>query len=291
MIIHKTSHKGVLFRIAVSVIALVILWAVSYGGYIYVSDQIAVSSQKQAENRNETALKAAIVAREARKKEPVYITLPGAKQIRAIVEDYSLDSSLWALASKSHAISIKYTPAGLKIPNVATRTDKSDDERSVRSIIDKPLQDMFTAASNAGYQLMIGSGYRSAALQQVYLDSAIASVGFVAANNSIALPGQSEHQTGLAVDISTVSRNCYLDTCFADTSDGKWLENNSFKYGFILRYPKDKETITGYQYEPWHFRYVGVDLATALYESGLTLDEAWTYLVKADDTLKRNGAI
>jgi D-alanyl-D-alanine carboxypeptidase len=121
--------------------------------------------------------------------------------------------------------------------------------------------------------------------------SLAASVGETVANQSIARPGQSEHQTGLAVDISTVSRNCYLQECFADTSDGQWLANNSYKYGFILRFPEDKVAITGYQYEPWHFRYVGVDLATALYESGLTLDEAWPYLEKALTTLKSNGAI
>jgi D-alanyl-D-alanine carboxypeptidase len=138
---------------------------------------------------------------------------------------------------------------------------------------------------------MIGSGYRPASLQKIYFDSYASSAGIEAANQYVAYPGQSEHQTGLAVDITTVSRNCYLTECFADTSDGQWLANNSYKYGFTLRYPKGKESITGYQYEPWHFRYVGIDLATALYESELTLDEAWQYLQEANDTLRSNGAI
>ena len=287
----KTNRKSTIFKIIFGAVLIIIIESVSYGAYIYVSNQNDIQSARQSEISRQIAITSAKAAKEVRKKQPVYITLPGAKTIRAIVEDYSSPSSTWAIVSKTHSISVDYIPDALKIPDVTTRTDKSDAERSVRSIINQPLVDMFTAASNAGYQLMIGSGYRSAAQQKIYLDSAIASVGFEAANNSIALPGQSEHQTGLAADISTVSRNCYLDTCFADTSDGQWLVNNSYKYGFILRYPSGKESITGYQYEPWHFRYVGIDLATALHESGLTLDEAWTYLEKADATLKSNGAI
>jgi zinc D-Ala-D-Ala carboxypeptidase len=171
------------------------------------------------------------------------------------------------------------------------RSDKSDSEKSVRPELNEPLVKMFGAAEEAGYSLIIGSGYRSAALQQTYLNSAINSIGLEAANQAIALPGQSEHQTGLAVDISSASLGCYLDECFSGTDDGKWLSSNSYKYGFILRYPKGKETITGYQYEPWHFRYVGIELATALFESNLTLDEAWPYILEARNKLHENGAI
>jgi zinc D-Ala-D-Ala carboxypeptidase len=79
--------------------------------------------------------------------------------------------------------------------------------------------------------------------------------------------GHSEHQTGLAVDIND------LEETFADTPEGRWLANNSYRYGFIMRYPKGKEFITGYDYEPWHFRYVGTELADHIYQSGLTYDE------------------
>jgi len=286
------SHKNGLFsKITTLFATFLVIGVVSYAGYLYISDQDSNYSNQLATIFRQIAVKSAESAREAKRKQPVYITLPDAKTIRAIVEDYSKDSSTWALVSKTHAISVDYIPTDLKIPNVATRTDKSDAERSVRAIIEKPLVNLFSAASSAGYQLMIGSGYRSAALQKVYFDSLAASVGAVAANQAIAMPGQSEHQTGLAVDISTVARNCYLDNCFGQTSDGLWLANNAHKFGFTLRYPSGKESITGYQYESWHFRYVGVDLATALHESDLTLDEAWPYLVKADATLKQNGAI
>lgn len=228
---------------------------------------------------------------EAIKKRPVYIELPGADKIQAIVDDYESTTSIWSLVNKTHALAVDYIPNNLKIPDVSTRTDKSTDERSVRADIEPALIEMFTAAKEYGYDLMIGSGYRSATQQAIYFNSLASAIGETAANISIAYPGQSEHQTGLATDISYVSRECYLDDCFAYTNGGEWLANNSYKYGFILRYPSGKEDITGYRYESWHFRYVGVDLATALYQSKLTLDEAWPYMLEALNTLKQHRAI
>jgi len=291
MIVDEHVNKKIMLKIMIGLTGLSFLIIASYGGFTYIGIKQYIQQTEYSTSNQLLAAKAARSAREAKKKEPVYITLPGAKQIRALVDDYSSPSSIWALANKTHVLPIDYIPNSLKIPNVSTRTDKSNDERSVRSELETPLIDMFAAANAYSYQLMIGSGYRSAALQKIYYDSLASSVGETAANQAIALPGQSEHQTGLAVDISTISRNCYLDNCFADTSDGKWLVENSYKFGFILRYPEDKVAITGYQYESWHFRYVGIDLATALHDSKLTLDEAWPYLEKAEITLKNNGAL
>ena len=291
MFIKKPARKTVPIRITIAIIILAIIGFASFEGYTYINTQFTIQNDKQAEITRQISIKTAESAKLAKKREVVLITLPGAQPIKAIVEDYLSPSSIWAIVSKTHSISTDYIPSPIKIPNVATRTDKSTDERSVRSDIETPLINMFAAASTAGYQLMIGSGYRSAALQAMYFNNLAISVGDETANQAIARPGQSEHQTGLAIDISTVSRQCYLDNCFADTGDGQWLVNNAYKYGFNLRYPKGKETITGYQYEPWHFRYVGIDLATALYESNLTLDETWIYLEKADAILRDNGAI
>lgn len=287
----KRPKKSKLLVLIITCLVLITTFGIaSFGFYSYYDVQIIVKQGEQIKAASDLANKAA-AAKEAKRKEPVYINLPGASKIRAIVDDYAQTGSIWSIVSKTYSIPVDYVPATIKIPAVPTRTDKSIDERSARSDIETPLIDMFTAASAAGYQLMIGSGYRSADLQAIYFNSLARSVGEETANQSIASPGQSEHQTGLAVDLTTVSRECYLTDCFADTGDGLWLANNSYKYGFILRYPKGKESITGYRYEPWHFRYVGIDLATALYESGLTLDEAWSYLEAADITLKTNGAI
>ena len=91
------------------------------------------------------------------------------------------------------------------------------------------------------------------------------------------MPGHSEHQSGLAMDVSTISIHNRLDVVFRATPEGRWLEKNSWKYGYIIRYPEDKSHITGYAYEPWHIRYVGIDLAKELTEKNLTLEEYYNY--------------
>jgi D-alanyl-D-alanine carboxypeptidase len=283
----RPKHRKVVSNVFISAIFSVVIGAATFQACLFIhNQQIATDRNAKIQQAKKEA-----DAKEAKRKEPVYIKLPGAKPIKALVGDYSKPDSIWTIVSKSHPISVDYVPSGLKIPDVATRPDKSKDEQSLRSDIGTPLKNMFDAASAAGHDLMIGSGYRSAALQKVYFDNLAATAGEAAANQAIAYPGQSEHQTGLALDISTLSKECYLDDCFATTADGLWLADNSYKYGFILRYPKGSESITEYEYEPWHFRYVGVDLATALHESNLTLDQAWPYLQKADATLHKNGAI
>lgn len=278
-------------KLAIISVILVLLGFGLFYGYIYINQQIEISQARLAEEKRIAEKKAIADALEVKRNEPVYINLPNANQIRAIVDDYDAATSIWKLVGKTNPISIDYVPSNLIVPGVATRTDKSIDEQSVRADIEQPLKDLFGAAANASNQLMIGSGYRPASLQTLYFNSAANAYGEEAASQSIARPGQSEHQLGLAVDLTTTSRECYLEACFGDTADGKWLENNSYKFGFILRYPSDKVAVTGYQYEPWHFRYVGVDLATALHDSGLTLDEAWPYIQTALTTLRNNGAV
>lgn len=220
----------------------------------------------------------------------VYIQLPGATKIKALIDDYNLTGSIWMLVNKSRPISTDYAPS-YSIPDVLTNQNKNSDERSTRTDIQLHIKNLFDDAASAGYNLMIGSGYRSADLQAYYYNSSVSAYGEEVANQSTAKPGQSEHQTGLAIDIATSDQRCYIETCFKDTAEGQWLAENSYKYGFIMRYPSGKESITGYEYEPWHFRYVGIDLATALHQSGLTLDEAWSYLQTARQALIDNGSI
>jgi D-alanyl-D-alanine carboxypeptidase len=228
---------------------------------------------------------------EQKKKEPVYITLPGAEKIRAPAENYEDPTNVWTLVNKERAIPVDYVPPELINTALPTRTNSTPNEKKVRNTIEQPLTKMFAAAQKDGHDLMIGSAYRSADTQEQLFDTYVARVGYDQANRYSAHPGHSEHQTGLAADISTVSQACYLAECFIDTADGQWLADNAYKYGFTLRYPKGKEAITGYNFEPWHYRYVGIDLATALHTSGLTLDQAWPYLQTALKTLRDNRAI
>lgn len=283
----KQHHFGRLTALLVGVAAL----AAGFLAWYWYTSSAEIARDEQALTALMQQVDTRIAEIEAKKNEPVYITLKGADSIRALVEDYNDPSSLWAMANKQRSLPMNYKPADLKIPNVPTRTDKSDEERSVRGDVTGPLKKLFDAAEKDGHKLMIGSAYRSASLQTFYFNSYVASSGLEAANQYSAKPGQSEHQLGLSVDISTLSQQCYLSECFTSTPDGQWLARNAYKYGFHLRYPLGKEAITGYNFEPWHYRYVGVDLATALYQSGLTLEEAWPSLQTALTTLKENRAL
>lgn len=129
------------------------------------------------------------------------------------------------------------------------------------------FEKMAADAYAEGLKLWVQSGYRSYSFQKDLYNRYVASDGQAAADTYSARPGHSEHQSGLAFDLNTISDS------FADTAEGQWVAENCHKYGFIVRYPKFKEHITGYKYEPWHLRYLGVETATAVYESGLCLEE------------------
>lgn len=123
------------------------------------------------------------------------------------------------------------------------------------------------AASTQGHQLRIGNDWRSYQTQRNMYDSAAAWQGREAADSRYARPGHSEHQAGLALDL-----DCGCPDIGA-RADGRWVAANAHHYGFIVRYPEGKTHLTGYMYEPWHLRYVGIELATILYDSDLTLEE------------------
>ena len=134
---------------------------------------------------------------------------------------------------------------------------------------------LFAAAeAEAGLRLQAQSAYRSYNVQVRVYNGIVASRGQDYADVRSAQPGHSEHQTGLAIDISSLPAVCALDPCFGDTDHGRWLAANAHRFGFHLRYQPEMTPITGYSYEPWHFRYVGVELATELHETGIrTLEE------------------
>lgn len=135
---------------------------------------------------------------------------------------------------------------------------------------------MYEAAVEDGLDFFITSPYRPYSSQYRIYNSYLETYSQEEVDTFSARPGFSEHQTGLAVDILTYDSN--FDT-FEYTDEAKWLAENAYRYGFILRYPEDKQDITGYKYEPWHYRYVG-EIAQDVYESGLTYDEYYEYYFK-----------
>ncbi|WP_016838325.1 M15 family metallopeptidase [Ureibacillus thermosphaericus] len=133
---------------------------------------------------------------------------------------------------------------------------------------------MAQEAKTLGFELVAFSTYRSYEYQELLYNKYVERDGKENADRYSARPGYSEHQTGLAFDIGEKGReDLWLTEAFGQSEAGKWLAENAHRYGFILRYPKGKEHITGYMYESWHFRYLGVELATKVKDSGLTLEE------------------
>ncbi|MGL4774587.1 MAG: M15 family metallopeptidase, partial [Clostridium sp.] len=169
------------------------------------------------------------------------------------------------LVNKNNSINRSFVPSSLVLPNVL----KQGQNLTVSSEIKDPLENMFKAASEAGHTLYLKSGYRSYDTQKsIYYSKPESQRGVLSAK-----PGESEHQLGLAVDITTKNVNMKLVQSFGQTSAGKWLNENAHKFGFILRYTKGDESRTGYVYEPWHFRYVGEDIAKLVYENNLILED------------------
>ena len=125
-------------------------------------------------------------------------------------------------------------------------------------------------------QLVLNSAYRTFDHQAEVFEKKRKQYGVEEAKLRSALPGYSEHQTGLAADISVPSQGCAIMLCFGDTEAGKWIADNSWRFGYIIRYEKETQAITGYSYEPWHLRYVGVNVAKMYAENGMqTLEEFW----------------
>ena len=185
-------------------------------------------------------------------------------------------SSLTAVVNKRRGLPADYVPPGLTTPaNIPGATQ-------VRSELIAPLEQMRIDMAAAGITLRMSSAYRSYARQQTIYNGFVASEGVAGADTHSARPGNSEHQTGLAVDLDD-GAGCNLNACFANTAGGQWLAANSWKYGFILRYGDGWQPVVGYTYEPWHFRYVGVDIATDMHDRGIRTLEEYYGLPAAPD--------
>jgi D-alanyl-D-alanine carboxypeptidase len=185
-------------------------------------------------------------------------------------------ASLWVVVNKQHQLNPKtYAPENLVVPNIPLRSNITSTEKYVRSDMASALEALVKGATADGVHLNLQSGYRSYNFQVTLYNGYVKQQGQAAADRQSARAGFSEHQTGLAADLGGTSQPaCNVAQCFANTVEGKWLAANAYKYGFIIRYTADKEATTGYEYEPWHIRYVGTDLSAELHTTGIeTLEE------------------
>ncbi|MFM1654114.1 D-alanyl-D-alanine carboxypeptidase family protein [Brevibacillus sp. B_LB10_24] len=181
--------------------------------------------------------------------------------------------SVTVLVDKQYALPKNYEPQDLVYPNVPFIFQEKIEKRKLRKEAADALEKLFDGAKKDGISLAGVSGYRSYDRQTKLFESYVQRDGEAAAKMYSAVPGTSEHQTGLAIDVSGIDGKCAAESCFAGTPEADWLAKHAPEYGFIVRYPEDKVEITGYEYEPWHIRYVGVQLAKELAEKGQCLEE------------------
>ncbi len=144
----------------------------------------------------------------------------------------------------------------------------------VAAAVAPDLVALLDAARAEGVLITAVSGYRSRAEQETIYESYVAALGVEAAGELSARPGQTAHQTGLAIDIADATGACPLKDCFAETPAGAWSAANAWKFGFIVRYPAGASAVTGYKHEPWHLRHVGTPVSAAMHHEGIaTLED------------------
>lgn len=189
-------------------------------------------------------------------------------------------SDLLILVNKQNrAPSVPYT---LVKPNVTPTKQSVSENIYMRPEAASALEELFAGAAEEGIELFATSGFRSYSTQKAIFDRKAKERGEKTANQSVAKPGQSEHQTGLAMDIEGASTlGSGLNADFGESVEGIWVAEHCHEYGFIIRYPKGKTHITGYIYEPWHLRYVGKEAAQEITELGITFEE-YILLIRGD---------
>jgi D-alanyl-D-alanine carboxypeptidase len=239
--------------------ALVVGVAGIYGLPKVISDQVAKLPESVQRIANQVAPK------------PVTIFDP---------PKYSIDraDSIWVVVNKQRQISpLKYQPAALAFPTFPKPKVQNPFGLQMREEAAVATVQLATAMAEAGKgTLILNSGFRTYKNQQGLYNRTRDTRGLAVAEKLSARPGHSEHQLGLAADFSVKGQGCVIMVCFGKTEAGIWLAENAHQYGFVLRYPKGYKPITGFQYEPWHFRYVGVELASEMKTKGIkTLEEFW----------------
>lgn len=170
------------------------------------------------------------------------------------------------LVNKNNKLTNDYIPNDLELINI----NYACKDKYLRKKARINFENLAKQAKKEGYNIVAVSTYRSYDYQEKIYNNYVKDKGFYYADMASARAGHSEHQTGLAVDVADFSLD--YDN-FENTKEFNWMKNNAHKYGFILRYPKANFHITGFKYEPWHYRYVGINIATYIYKNRITLEE------------------
>ena len=185
-----------------------------------------------------------------------------------------MDNYFAILVNKNHPLNRNFIPSDMVEIHepMGSKLDKSY-VNMLNQTAYNAFKQMQAMALNEGFEIFIDSSYRSYAYQENVFNDVAKEKGLEHTQKYVALPGTSEHQTALAIDIIYRRNGIMIEDQLDTDSEILWLMNNAHQFGFILRYPLGKEDITGYSYEPWHYRYVGIELAFKLYNDNLTLEE------------------
>lgn len=185
---------------------------------------------------------------------------------------HSIDDpeSIWVVSNKLRQLSpADFAPTDLSMPEGV----ENEFAQPLREPAARAAEALIGAATAAGHRVRIISAYRDYATQVALYDGYVARDGQEAADTYSARPGHSEHQTGLVIDLDDFG-DCYLAECFGETPAGQWVGEHAAEHGFIVRYPTGQQDVTGFVPEPWHFRYVGRELAQEMQRTGIsTLEE------------------
>ena len=190
--------------------------------------------------------------------------------------------SPWIVVNKQRPLNpIKYVPTDLVATKFGTLNANPYGLKLRKEASTAAYKLAMAMKAQGKGSLIIQSAYRSYAEQKVIYDRQVKKYGLTVGEALVARPGYSEHQTGWAMDVSARGQGCQIRVCFGQTKAGFWLAANAYKYGFIIRYPKNETAITGYQYEPWHLRYVGRGLAMVMHDDRVSTMEKFLGLPAA----------
>ena len=194
--------------------------------------------------------------------------------------DMTQPGGILCLVNRTNRLDKTYAPDDLIKPDVPTRKESLQERIFMRPEAAHALEEMFAAAlSEKGYTLLAVSGYRAYGYQQVLFNQKREAVGAEKASETVAKAGESEHQLALAMDVQCADEPT-LSEDFAYTKEGQWVEENAHRFGFIIRYKEEWTDITGYAYEPWHLRYVGVSHATDIHMLNIPYETYYAEMIK-----------
>ncbi len=248
------------------IIAIIVLSVLIVCGLLYIhfmpSAPVAVKPQPTAEFSASPTTEASETPAPTPAPTPVPTPEPTA------TPDIITDDSLTRVVNRTLTVNADYVPSDLVDVNV-----HSAETKQLRKEAAESLEEMFQDAIDEQIYLKLVDGYRSYYYQLDLYNYYKSTQGSTYADSIDAYPGASEHQLGLAADLGCWNGACELNYCFTQYLDYQWLIDNSWKYGWIERYPDGKQSVTGIMYSPWHYRYVGKEAAKEIHDSGKTMEE------------------